>query len=69
MKHSQQKEFIRNLCNSIRDEMLQKSKDFPESWDGVELRELLSIKFDRERYPMDRKRKREFINDYITLNL
>ncbi len=69
MKHSQQKEFIRNLCNSIRDEMLQKSKDFPESWDEGELRELLSIKFDRERYPMDRKREREFINDYITLNL
>lgn len=66
------KTFIRNLCNSIRDELVGKVKDMPEEWDGMELRELLAEKFRRETYDVmkdNRKRMRAYRNEVIVRNL
>lgn len=43
------REFITNLCDNVRDEMISKIAKMPEEWDGHELRELLSAKFEYER--------------------
>lgn len=66
------KTFIRNLCNSVRDELIAKVKDMPEEWDGMELRELLAEKFKRETYDVmkdNRKRLRAYRNEVIARNL
>lgn len=57
--------FIRSLCNSVRDSVIERIKYMPEEWDGIELREYLAREFEREtvlsRNPQpDRKRLREF---------
>lgn len=66
------KTFIRNLCNSVRDELVGKVKDMPEEWDGFELRQLLADKFERETRDFlsnNRKRLRAYRNEVIARNL
>lgn len=51
MSPQHQKEIVTDLCNRIRDRVLQKidEHDIPENWDGLELRQLLAEAFWRER--------------------
>jgi len=65
--------FIRNLCNSIRDEAMRSvtAERIPDNWDGVEIRQFLADKFSSETYPslLMGKRRREFENTVIVNNL
>lgn len=41
--------FIIELVDSVRDKLLSRVDDMPESWDGHELREIISTRFSNER--------------------
>lgn len=84
MNQQQKKKFIRELCNSVRDELISKVGRMPKEWDGLELRELVERKFDdetvltkraRSKYVggeyrnAARKRLRSFNADYYSSNL
>lgn len=72
MNAKDKKTFIRNLCNSVRDELVAKVKDMPEGWDSFELRQLLADKFERETCDLlsnNRKRMRAYRNEVIVRNL
>jgi len=64
--------FIKDLCNSVKNELISKIDKIPENWDGYELRELIAQKFRSESYLMNDKRSkryRDFENDVIVQNL
>jgi hypothetical protein len=73
MTKSEKKVFIRNVCASIRDELISKidSGAIPEEWDGIELRQLLAEKADGETYPtmLTHKRLKDYKNTVIVNNL
>src|SRR3954466_1544620 len=63
------REFIRNLCNSVRDSLIKAVARMPNEWDGHELRELLAQTFDAERGDLlrtNRERMRAFKNTCAT---
>jgi len=72
MKKSHQREIINGLCRDQRKYMLERLKNVPENWDGIELRawfiEVARNGYSVDRH-MDRKRKSNFNNDVITENL
>jgi hypothetical protein len=51
MSPEQQKKIVTDLCNSVRDKLLERIDDFdiPEEWDGLELRQLVAEVFWQER--------------------
>jgi hypothetical protein len=61
-----QQRFVRSLCNSIRDELIQKIKDkkVPMEWNGHELRELLAEKFNFERTSTMQEKRSKRVKDY-----
>lgn len=82
MNQQDKKKFIRNLCNSVRDELIGKVGRMPKEWDGVELREIVIRKFrnesmltgrtyinDESSRKRDKKRLKEFESDYYSSNL
>ena len=74
MTRKDQKQFVENLCNSIKHEIQSKidSEIIPENWDGVELRQLINEKTSRETY-LDRnkrdKRYKEYTNTVLINNI
>ena len=64
IKHDHQV-LITNLCNSIRDQVMQAVMYAPATWDGHEYRQLLADLFAREVYShvMRGKRKRDYNNE------
>jgi len=75
MNRSDQRCLVKNLCDSIKDEIVKKIDEgvVPAEWDGHELRLLLRGKFEREVSDLMRdkrsKRYRDFINTLITTNV
>jgi len=71
MNAKEKQQFIENLCNSVKLELISKVNKMPENWDGFELRELIAEKFVNESGLLkDRKsRYKEYKNDVIILNL
>lgn len=71
MNAKDKKTFLKNLCNSVRDELIGKVNKMPEDWDGIELRQLLAEKFHRETHSrlLTGKRKRDYNNTIIVENL
>lgn len=70
MNAAEKKRFIKDLCNAVRDDLLEKVKDMPECWDNVELRSLLAGKFAWQVSSLIRgKRGRAFRNEALTRNL
>lgn len=76
MTRREKKKFIRSLCESVHAALQAKVDQMPEEWDGMELRELIAEKFDRERYMSDpyrkrdyRRRLRDYNNERIVRNL
>jgi hypothetical protein len=68
MNAKEKAEFIRNLTNSIRDELIGKTGQMPEEWDGHEIRELLAYKFTREKTDVVKgKRKKEYLKALFRL--
>jgi hypothetical protein len=74
MNRREQKQLLRNLMNSIRDDLLKRSAKWPAEWDGHELRWLI---VDATAYgalgsqPINKRdrRFREYQNTVITENL
>lgn len=60
MQKEDQIKFIKNLTLSVADNIVSEIEGgkIPENWDGIELRELLSEKFERETRCFNRKSKR-----------
>lgn len=54
------RDIVEALCNSIRAQVLDNILEYPDTWDGHEMRELLAIYFERERTAAmaDRRSKR-----------
>lgn len=72
MKTNDKKRFIKNLCDSVKKELLTKAAKMPENWDGWELRELIAAKFKDETILGRDKRNtryKNYINEVITRNL
>lgn len=73
MTHEEQIEFVRKLTENILSEALRKHRQWPEDWDGNELRELMYRKFlgARSHWFDDNRlaRVRAFNNVWITKNL
>lgn len=75
MNAEQKDQFVRSLCDSVRNTVLSRIQYMPEGWDGIELREYLALQFEREctlsrcpprNSPSDRKRLRSFKNVVAT---
>lgn len=64
-----QKQFINDLCNRIKDELTSKANRFPESWDGVELRQLIAMRFADNVIEMSKTRKKNFENTIIVQDI
>lgn len=68
-----QKELLSTLMDAMKEKLLQGADDWPEEWDGIELRELIYNAADWERsgYMCDKRRKRanDFHNVWVTKNL
>lgn len=45
MTAANRKRFIRELCNNVRDEIVSKSAQMPDDWDGIELRAYIAACF------------------------
>lgn len=72
MTREEQIQFVIDLTDSVRAELIIKiiNEKIPEDWDGIELRKLLSLKFEREaRFKMSRSRMMSFNNTLYTENI
>lgn len=71
MTKREQQQFARELCADILSQTLHdiRANRVPETWDGVELRQLLADRFDRSVYrrPLIGKRGREY-RDTVLIN-
>jgi hypothetical protein len=77
----QQKQIVTDLCNGLRDRLLQRIDecDIPEEWDGIELRQLFAemawsertFRFDppHKRYHPTDRRVTEYRNAVLVNNL
>lgn len=66
MNRTDKERFIRSLCNSVRDDAIERVKHMPDAWDGIELREYLARQFQRESVSINRRRLREFRGEVAT---
>ncbi|MEE9386104.1 MAG: hypothetical protein V3V08_22050 [Nannocystaceae bacterium] len=72
MKRADQKKLLRTFTGQVTAALLSRAKDWPESWDGHELRELVLYAFQYERTSLmreSRKRRKDCLNDIIVNNL
>lgn len=67
MTKDEQLRLVDELINNVRKDIVAHLKDIPETWDGIELREYIAEKFNRQKASMSLKRKREY-NNYILVN-
>ena len=70
MNTRKRKAFIRELVNNVRNDILSKADQIPETWDGIELRVYIADKFANICIgKMDRKRANEYRNTIYCSNL
>jgi hypothetical protein len=69
MTISEQKKFVTDLMNSVRDSILQNAYEFPSDWNGVELRQYIADRMARETMPMKGARIRNYRNTIAVSNL
>jgi uncharacterized iron-regulated protein len=72
MTRDEQKELVRNFTQQVADALLSKADQWPEDWDGHDLRELVAYAFNHERTRLmreDRKRRRAAENEILVRNL
>lgn len=48
MTREEKKRFVKNLCDSVRDTVLESVEKMPDEWDGHEIRAYLAEHFERE---------------------
>jgi uncharacterized iron-regulated protein len=68
----EQRTLLRTFTNQVTTALLRRSDEWPEDWDGHDLRELALYAFEYERTALmreDRRRRRACRNEIITRNL
>lgn len=65
----EKKEFIKTMCDSIRDEMISQVDKMPEYWDGKYLRLYIADKYSQVVWKSMRHPKRKYNNDCLVNNL
>lgn len=70
-KQVERARIIRELCDGLKADLLSRLLEFPDNWDGIELREYFAETARRYANPanMDRARMKQYRNDVLTLNL
>lgn len=76
MTKAQQRKILKAICDNVRDHLLSRSDQWPEEWDGHELRELVAEVHNNERtslmrgnYGTGRRRRLEARNEILVRNL
>lgn len=72
MTEQEQVKFVEELSQNVTREIIKIIEEgkTPETWDGVELRQLLADRFSQVVWsPMERRRKREYNNTKLVNNL
>ena len=71
MTVQEKRRFITELCNNVRDEILQKAENMPEEWNGIELRRYIAERFESciMRDMMTRKAIRDYNSEVYSRNL
>ena len=71
MTTTEQKTFITGLIENVKQKLLEKAKEYPHNWDGVELRWLIRDKFSEivlKSFDKNSKRKKEYKNEVLINN-
>jgi hypothetical protein len=71
MNQQEKTQFVLDICDNLRDAMLERVEKMPEGWDGIELRQLMSdmITSNFNYCPMDRVRKKKYNQVVLEKNL
>jgi hypothetical protein len=72
MTKEDQRQLLTTFCDQVRDALLARSDQWPENWDGFELRWLVeeAFKFEaRNPHDFSQRRKSAFRNQWATTNL
>ena len=69
MTRERQREFVRELTENITAEIMRNAARWPEHWDGHELRMLLADHYHESATMSDGRRKADYENDRLVLNL
>lgn len=71
MDASEKREFVSELIDNVRRDILAKVDQMPDDWNGIELRQYIADKFSGcvIASTMDRGRKRAYQNTMLTTNL
>lgn len=70
MTRDNKEQFINDHIETIKKSIIENLNKMPENWNGYELREYIAEKFKDQRIgEWDKKRKLQYKNDIITLNL
>jgi hypothetical protein len=69
MDKLQQRQFVTDLCDNLRSDLLESVNKVPENWDGHELREWVADTAGQFKGGMIRTRKREYKKDILVNNL
>jgi hypothetical protein len=66
----EKKRFIRELCDNVKRDLLNKAAQYPKEWDGIELRRLIARRFNMAVMgDFSGKRKRNYENELLVRNL
>lgn len=71
MTREEHKQFVNEMCNTIKARLLNRIADVPEEWTGYELREWIKDTV-KEVVPMGKltgRRRRDYVNAVIVNNL
>jgi hypothetical protein len=71
MTKAEKRILIRDLCNSVRGEVMNKvtTGDIPEEWEAAEIRQYLAETFAKEICRLNGQRFRDYLNTLIIYNL
>lgn len=69
MTKEEQKAFIQAYGSRVIADTLDGAGQWPDSWDGIELRRLLADRFAREVFHMERRREKEYLNIIATTTI
>jgi len=72
MTKKHKKEFIKAVCNQLKDQLLDKLDDVPENWDGIELRRWIGDVYEdnwKNVGSFESYRKRAYENELLIKNL
>lgn len=70
MNYIEKRDFIDDLIEQVKEEIMEASPKFPENWNGYEIRQFIADKFaDANHCKMSLSRKRAYNNTILIENL